>query len=127
VGWIIAASATAALVLLLLLVGSAVSGSALVAWAGAFASTQLVWFSQVQFLETHRRRYHRWSSTLGLSTSFSPERHEQWEALRHRDPVRSVEVSRLFGIVLLGFAIVSLLAFFGGDGDSLTGSGRFSA
>ena len=75
--------------------------------------TQLVWFAQAQFMETHRRRYHRWSGTLGMFWTGSPSRHEQAEAWRHRDPVRSVELSRMFGISLLGFALVSGIALFG--------------
>ncbi|MHB8891276.1 MAG: hypothetical protein ACYC65_04445 [Candidatus Limnocylindrales bacterium] len=111
VGWIVAASVTAALVLLLL--GSAVSGSRLLAWVGLMAVTQLVWFAQAQFIETHRRRNHRWSGTLGMFWTGSPSRHEQAEAWRHRDPVRSIELCRLFGIGLLGFALVSGIALFG--------------
>ena len=106
----IAASGAAVVVLLLLRL--APSGGALPAWLGLLAVTQLVWFAQVQFLETHRRRYGRWSSTLGLSRTGSSERRQQWEALRHRDPVASVERSRLFGFGLLAFAVVSGIAFF---------------
>ncbi len=110
-GWIIVASA-AAVVVLLLLLRVAISGSALAAGLGLIAVTQLIWFAQVQFLETHRRRHGRWSSTLGLSATGSPERREQWSALWHRDPVPSVERSRLFGIALLAVAVVSAIAFF---------------
>ncbi len=110
VGWVIAA-ACAAVVVLLLLLSSAIAGSALEAWLGLIAVTQLIWFAQVQFLETHRRRYGRWSSTLGLSRSGSAERREQLNALWRRDPVASVERSRLFGIGLLALAAVSGLAF----------------
>jgi hypothetical protein len=112
VGWIAAASVTAVLVFLAL-VASAISGSVILAWMGFFAATQLVWFAQAQFIETHRRRYHRWSGTLGMFWTGGPSRHEQAVAWRHRDPVRSVELSRLFGIGLLCFALVAAIALFG--------------
>ena len=110
VGWFVAAAITGALVLVLL--GLVISGNKLLALPGLMGVVLLVWFAQRQFTETHRRRYHRWPGGWDMFWTGSPERHEMAQAWRRRDPVRSVEASRLLGIGLLGLSLIAGFVFF---------------
>ena len=89
--------------------GVVLSGGRVYAFAGVVAAIILATVAQFQFTETHRRVYNRWPAGWNFFWTGSPERRALVRAWTQRDPLRPVELARLFGIGLLAYSGLSAL------------------
>lgn len=83
-------------------------------WLAVVPILVVMWVAQELFLETHRRRYGQWRPARERHFWADPdERRRMWDAAVHRNPDRSVEVTRLLVVGVWAVGAIAGLALLG--------------